>query len=102
MERTTPPFVRRQKNPLTKSFCFPGISLLPSPAIISGTGGVFKEPFHEIARKGPPARPQVVEQQSSGLAVSGSQQGKPSAPVGMTSVVHDGMPVIHDPDGYDQ
>ena len=174
MARTTPPFVRRQKNPLTKSFCFPGISLLPSPAIISGTGGVFetyhgmadapsdvhpildlpsalrlldienrhspshfavsstssyaevlekrktnspssvgfvpahgcwsgrKEPFHEIARKGPPARPQVVEQQSSGLTVSGSQQGKPSAPVGMTSVVHDGMPVIHDPDGYDQ
>jgi len=49
-----------------------------------------------------PARPQVVEQQTLGLAVSGSQQGKPSAPVGMTSVVHAGMPVIHDPDGYGQ
>ena len=48
MERTTPPFVRRQKNPLTKSFCFPGISLLPSPAIISGTGGVF-ETYHGMA-----------------------------------------------------
>ena len=48
MARTTPPFVRRQKNPLTKSFCFPGISLLPSPAIISGTGGVF-ETYHGMA-----------------------------------------------------
>jgi hypothetical protein len=31
-----------------------------------------------------------------------SHKGKGSAPVGVTSAVHDRMPVIVDPDGYDQ
>ena len=48
-----------------------------------------------------PACPQVVEQQTTELAVWGGQPGKGFEPVAVTSPVHDRMPVILDPESYD-
>ena len=50
----------------------------------------------------PPVLLQAVEQKGAAFVVFGGQPGKPSAPVGATSVVHDHMPVICDSDAYDQ